>query len=157
MPKAKLGRSTKLTRDLIDSICTYIENGMTNKDAANLSDITEDTLYRWLREADEKDSQGKPLPGRKLQIELKQAIEKSKATFKAYHVRTIIQASRKTWQASAWLLERKFPEEYASADRAFIMSAQKAAMERTEDDGLIAALTAPDVGMVEMGDEPEDV
>ena len=157
MPKSKMGRSTKLTRELIDSICTYIENGMTNKDAANLSDITEDTLYRWLREADEKDAQGNPVPKYARQRELKQAMEKSKATFKAYHVRTIIQASRKQWTASAWLLERKFPEEFASADRAFIMSAQKAAMERTEDDGLIAALNSPDVGMVETGDEPEDV
>lgn len=157
MSKSKRGAHTKLTRELIDSICTYIENGMTNKDAADLSDVTEDTLYRWLREADEKDDQGNPLPHRRLQFELKTAMNKARASFKAYHVQTIIRASRKQWTASAWLLERKFPEEYAAADRSFIMSAQKAAMERTEDDGLIAALTSSDIGMVETGDEPEDV
>ena len=140
---SNVGPKHKLTDQKIDEICTYIENGLRFKDAAELSDITEGTLYRWLREADMKDANGKEPPKYKMQRKLKQAMTKARSSFKAYHVQAIIRASRKAWTASAWLLERTFPEEYGAVDRAgSIALANKAAAELAEDDGLVDALTA---------------
>lgn len=148
---------TKLTDQLIDELCTYIENGMSNKDAADLCQISDVTLYRWLREADTLDDKGKEPKEYKQQRKLKQSIQKAKAAFKAYHVQSIIRASKKQWTASAWLLERKFPEEFGAADRGSVLAAQRAANSAQEDDGLIEAITASADGIVETGDEPEDV
>lgn len=151
------GPKPKLTDQLIDDISTYIENGMSNKDAADLCQITDVTLYRWLREADAVDADGKPIAKNKQQRKLRDAIIKARAAFKAFHVQSIIRASRKTWQASAWLLERRFPEEYGSTDRAYAMALQRAAAEVHEDDGLLDALTAVPSGADMIGDVPSDI
>ena len=147
----------KLTDDKIDEICTYIENGMSDKDAADLSEICRDTFYRWLREADAVDKDGKPPAQFKQQRKLKNALIKARASFKAYHVQRIIRASQKNWTASAWLLERKFPEEFASLDRATMIQIASANTVQ-EDDGLVEAIKSASIGIEDMtGDEPEDV
>ena len=156
--KKGVGREAKLTDDLIDEFCTYIENGMSNRDAADLCLIKDASLYRWLREADMVDEDGKPLKRYAMQRKLKQAIVKARASFKAYHVQSIIRASRKQWTASAWLLERKFPEEYGAVDRAgSIAIANRVAAEMVEDDGLVDALTAVPDKTAMIGDVPSDV
>lgn len=158
MAESKGGPKPKLTDGLIDDICTYIENGMSNKDAADLCQITDVTLYRWLREAEMVDGDGKPLSKYKQQRKLRDALVKARAAFKAYHVQSIIRASRKTWQASAWLLERRFPEEYGSVDRAgSIAIANRVAAESAVDDGLVDALNAVPEDIDMMGDVPSDV
>lgn len=152
---AKTGPKSKLTNQLIDEIATYIENGLSNKDAADLCGVRDTTLYRWLREAEELDEKGKPK--NKQQCKLKEAIIKAQAAFKAYHVQSITRASRKAWQASAWLLERKFPDEYAAIDRNSIIAAIKAASQVHEDDGLVAALNASVDDSIITGDVPDDI
>lgn len=148
---------TKLTDQLIDELTTYIENGMNNRDSASMCLITEDTLYRWLREADEVDENGKPLKQYTMQRKLKRAMQKSQAAFKAFHVQNIINASKKNWQASAWMLERRFPDEYGRGIDRYMLK-QAAANGKEHDDGLIDALRSTGAAVSELtGDVPEDV
>ena len=152
------GRGPKLNKALIDEYCTYIENGMTVVDSCNLCGISKESFYRWLREAEAKDDFGRPIPKYALQRELKGAVEKAQASFKAFHVQSIIKASRRNWTASAWLLERKYPEEYAAIDRRTAIDANKVEEKDEHSDNLLEALrlSCNDV-MNREGDEPEDV
>ena len=156
MAKSNAGPKMKLTDEMIDDICTYIENGMSNKDAADLCQIADVTLYRWLREADEVNPDGSLPTKYKMQRKLKQAIIKARASFKAYHVQAIIRASRKQWTSSAWLLERRFPDEYGAMDRVYAINEKRAAVEVQEDDGLLDALTAVPDETAMIGDVPSD-
>ena len=151
-------RGAKLTPQFIDEFCTYIENGMTAKDSCNLCSINEATFYRWLHEAEAVDEFGRPIPKYVRQRELKDAVEKAKASFKAYHVQAIIKASKRNWTASAWLLERRYPEEYGAIDRRSAMDRSKVEEKDEQGDNLLEALrvSCNDV-MSREGDEPEDV
>lgn len=55
------------------------------------------------------------LPQKKLLVQqwLNLRIKQAEAKCKAIHIHTITQASAKSWQASAWILERSFPDRYA--------------------------------------------
>ena len=44
---AKVGRKSQYTPDRVHKICDAIENGETNKHAAELAGITEKTFYEW--------------------------------------------------------------------------------------------------------------
>ena len=51
------------------------------------------------------------------QRQLCQAMKKGEVERKATLVGRIMDASDDSWQAAAWLLERKYPQEYAKAQR----------------------------------------
>lgn len=82
--------------EITEEICKNIILGLTVRDACLLSDISEETYYRWLKE----------------HTAFRESIEKAKAAFKQRNIAVIAKASLKSWQASAWLLERKMPEEF---------------------------------------------
>lgn len=107
-------RKFTLTDTVIEDICKAIGNGLTNKDACALCGIPEDTFYSWLRDA-EKGTRNKD--HLKQKIKLAQSVKKAESAFKAYHLKNIIKSSNDDWKASAWMLERKFPKEYAKVDR----------------------------------------
>lgn len=44
------------------------------------------------------------------------AVDRTKAEAKEFHLKNINDASRKTWYASAWYLERKHPERWAKRE-----------------------------------------
>lgn len=50
----RMGRRTKCTDERIEQLSTYIANGLSNKDACALVDLTEQTLYQWFRRAAEE-------------------------------------------------------------------------------------------------------
>lgn len=126
---------SKLTREVIKTIAGHVSKGLTNLDACRVAGINEATLYRWLKQADQAQSG--------LHLELREALKKAEAAFKQTHLDIIITAastaSKRThkeqildkdgkvtktrvtieeipppWQASGWLLERKFPEEFST-------------------------------------------
>lgn len=81
----------------VEIILKSISNGMTQKDAGILAGVSEDTISLWKKQ--------KPDFSEKL---LQKELE-----FKQSHILNIqIKAIEGTWQASAWLLERKFPKEF---------------------------------------------
>ena len=87
----------KFTKLRIKIILKAISEGLTQEKAAKLAGIRKETIIDWK----------KKYPNFLNQLEQKQ-IE-----FESGHLRNIKKASKKQWQASAWLLERKIPEEYS--------------------------------------------
>lgn len=78
-------------------VLAAIQNGLTVKDACAITGISRQTLYNHL----EKDEQ--------FRIEYDKAI----VAFKLKHLRNVESASANDWKASAWILERKFKEEFS--------------------------------------------
>lgn len=88
---------TKATNKTIEIILDAISQGLTQRDASVLAGISEDTLSLWKR----KDS------------DFSEQIRQKEIECKLSHIKNIKEASKKTWQASAWWLERKFKDEFS--------------------------------------------
>jgi len=105
-----MGRPSKLTEELQTEICEYIASGNTFKRACRLSGISDSIFYDWKAKG-EKEKQGK-------YSEFLDTIKRSSEKFKQTNIDIIQQAAKGgTWQAAAWLLERKHPEEFGRRDR----------------------------------------
>ena len=94
----------KITEDLIKIICELKVKGMSNKDICMAVGIHEATLYRWLNK-----------PSARLHRVLSEEFKKAEARYKQELLDTIrgaALAKRQYWTAAAWLLERKYPEEF---------------------------------------------
>ena len=120
---------SKLTPELTADVDKYISMGMTNQDVCNLVGIEESTFYKWLQTAEEPGADEK-------YVKFSDTVKKALSNFKAQHVLNILKASKlpQHWQASAWMLERKFPKEFGKIDRL--------AVEREDDNGMIAEILA---------------
>jgi transposase len=109
----KTGRRQKLNKELIKEMSKYISNGLSNKDAAVLCDVSEAIFYRWMSDAEDDIKSGK----KTLKVEFFESIKKARIKHKAWHIRNINISAEKNWTASAWRLERQWPEEFGRKDR----------------------------------------
>lgn len=101
----KLGRPTKLTPDMQKRICEAIRLGMTRERAAWFCGIHRITFLRWIARGD-KATSGK-------YFEFCEALKKAETEGIAVNLKNIHNAAQSgAWQASAWILERRHPEEY---------------------------------------------
>jgi hypothetical protein len=75
----------------------WLRNGMTLDIAARLSDL----------------SPGDVAEQQHGDVELAEQIAKALAEGEAVHLARIAEAGRSNWRASAWILERLYPEKYA--------------------------------------------
>lgn len=98
------GAKGKYTPEIVKEISAYIEQGKSNRDACALSDICEDTFYDW----------------QKLHPEFFEAVKKAHANYKSKLVAILHKAAYddkekevRSWQAAAWLLERKYKDEFS--------------------------------------------
>ncbi len=99
-PSKKLLRKNKATVQTLEKILSAISQGLTQRDAATLAGISEDTLSLWKRDSD-----------------FSEQIRQKEIEYKLSHIENITVASKKSWQASAWILERKFKDEYSLKTR----------------------------------------
>jgi hypothetical protein len=83
--------------DITAEICKHLALGMGRVDSCLLSDISYETFTRWMEHHNE----------------FCEAIKKAEAKCKERNVALIQRAAVTTWQAAAWMLERKYPEEFA--------------------------------------------
>jgi len=113
-----MGRHSKLTPELQAEICKYISEGNTYDRACRLAGISDSIFYKW-KARGEKEGAG-------IYLQFLQAQKRSLEQFKQTNI-DIIQAAAKegTWQAAAWLLERKHPEEFGRRDRVTLESNSK--------------------------------
>ena len=99
-----MSRITKLTPELQSKICKYVEHGNTYERACGLANIDRSTFYRWRKQGeDEKEG---------IYKDFKDAIKKADDRFIAHHIENINKHSQESWQASAWMLERKKKKEF---------------------------------------------
>ena len=104
---SKLGRKCKLTPELQAKICKYIEDGNYAIHACNACGISDTTFYDWLKRGDIDITDGKDSIFSAFLAAIKEA--ESKAILK--HVANIaLVAEAGEWTASAWFLERKYPD-----------------------------------------------
>lgn len=88
---------SKYSKELTLEICGYLEDGLTQADAQVLAGISHQTFHRWVEE----------------HSEFSEAIKAAKIKNKQYHLNNIKKAGVKSWQASAWYLERVYQSEFA--------------------------------------------
>ena len=99
-------RPTKFTPDLQDRICQLIAAGNTIEVSAQAAGIGVQTFYDWIGR------DRAPFPA------FREAVDKAHAESEAILVSRVAAAARNgSWQASSWLLERRFPERWAKAKR----------------------------------------
>jgi hypothetical protein len=82
---------------MLKAICEHVRNGLSVRHAAERLHVHHSTVGRWRNELPEFDV----------------AILAAEAEFIEAQVANIRTAAKTSWQASAWLLERKFPEFYS--------------------------------------------
>jgi len=101
---------TKFDPDTCHKIIQALEAGNYQKTAAALAGVSENTFYRWM-------DRGKNAKSGKYR-EFCESVKKAEEKAKAYHLQQIRKASENgSWQASAWYLERKHPQEWGRQQR----------------------------------------
>lgn len=109
---------TKLTAETRETIALLIRAGNTVDIAAEAVGISKRTFHNWMNRGEIAP------PGDALRLFF-DAVEAARDQAEASQVATVAQAARNgSWRASAWLLERRWPERWAKAtDRARITAA----------------------------------
>ena len=94
---------------------TAIELGMSNVKACDLAGFSEEAFYYWIKKAEEDANSSNPTTIKNSPfIRLVKEIKIARARFQQRHISRITNASDNgSWQASAWLLERRCPDEFA--------------------------------------------
>lgn len=101
------GRPTKLTPAIANEILKAVRAGAYIETAAAHAGIDKTTLYLWLKNGARDES------GTSEQAKFSNALKKALADAELSDLAIIGRAAMKgAWQASAWRLERKFPDRY---------------------------------------------
>ena len=87
----------KYNYKIANRLVQAVSSGMSQRNASKLIGISEDTFSRWKRE----------------HKEFADKLEASSQMFLAKNLEIIQKAGERSWQASAWLVERTFPQEYS--------------------------------------------
>lgn len=102
-------RTTKLTPELIKEAARLVAEGNYITHVAQALGISRKTFYNWLEQG--------ARATRGLKREFYEAITKAEAEAVLRNVKIIQKAAETNWQAAAWWLERKYPEEWGRKDR----------------------------------------
>jgi hypothetical protein len=93
---------TKRTRPRLDALVQGLEGGMTRRAACAWAGFHHAQLYRWMRASDA------------VRVAVETAEGKAEARF---GLQVLKAATDGTWQAAAWWLERRRPDDYAQRGR----------------------------------------
>ena len=100
------GAREKLTQDGIKTALRLCKCGLPDCQIAAALGVKAQTFSLWRNH-----------PKTKNQIQLSESMKKADAEREAALVTRIMRASDNTWQAAAWLLERRYPDRYAKPVR----------------------------------------
>jgi transposase len=122
MKEGNTMRPTKLDDIVEKKIIDLIRAGNYIETASACVGINKSTLYDWLkrgaREAErlEQNPKAKPNPKEEIYMKFSNAVEIAMAEAEARDVMIIANASKADWKASAWRLERKYPNKWGRQD-----------------------------------------
>lgn len=115
-----MARPSLLTPERSQRIAELVSAGNNVDTAAAAAGISEATFYDWMargraeRERLAAGKRSKPKASEEIYLQFLEAIEKARAEAEARLVLLIHKAAQepRTWQAAAWLLERRTPEKW---------------------------------------------
>lgn len=102
-------RPRKLSLETTARFTRAIKLGCTVDAAADYAGVHRTTVWAWMRGGREGKSPA--------HVAFAEAVDKAMADFRVAALARIHLASNDWWQAAAWLLERRFPEEFALRNR----------------------------------------
>lgn len=114
-----MANAYKLTREIISRVQELTAIGVPIEIMAPALGVSDVSIYNWKKRG-ERISKKKSQPRKdhdKLCVELFRARKKGINQFIANNLLHINRAAPKNWQASAWLLERRFPEHFGRIER----------------------------------------
>ncbi len=108
---------TACTPELIAAICKHLRIGAYRKDAIKAAGVAETTFYYWIERGGKErrhiDSGKKPRKRESAYLHALQSIEKAEAESSLGDLAMITRAAQDgAWQAAAWTLERRLPEQW---------------------------------------------
>ncbi len=92
------GRAVFVTEEMRNAMLTAIASGLTTTEASMALGLSKE----WIS--------GEVKNNPEFEVEVNKSIQ----SFKLYHLSNISRHAKKSWQASAWILERSFPERFNS-------------------------------------------
>lgn len=108
---AKPGRILKLTPALHKAIVKGVGEGLPYKFAAQKAGASERSMMRWMAVGRHAADESGP------HWQFWHDVKKAESGRVAKELRHVTRASRKTWQAAAWYLERRHDDEFGSGKR----------------------------------------
>lgn len=129
---SQFGRPTKCTIELVEQIAALIKRGFTYAAAGEAVGISNFSFSDWQRRArveskrinDEvariaeeqnippDEIEVEPLESERIYLYFLYSLKKAQGDFRGEHLANIESHGRTQWQASAWLLERRFADEF---------------------------------------------
>ena len=105
----------KISRKLTHTVAEAIRQGYPNRFACTVAGIAERTYYRWRKRGEEILDAGYACETQMDEACLYFYFQTERAHADYVHMLTgiILEAAEQDWRAAAWLLERRFPEEYS--------------------------------------------
>lgn len=85
------------SKDFMQKVLGAVANGLNVQDACAVAGISKQTLYNHVNS----------------DPSFAEEFEKAQVSFKLTHLRNVASASQNDWRASAWILERKFKDEFS--------------------------------------------
>lgn len=102
------GRTSKLTEELTTILCENIELGLSYRLTCQAAGIAFQTFNEWMKAGEAgKDEK---------HIKFYNRVQAAEANCASENLKRIREAAKHTWQAGAWLLERRYPSEYGRKD-----------------------------------------
>ena len=96
-------RKPKLTYKMVEQAIEMKSHGMSNADICRGLGVSETAWYKWLKDPDSK-----------VKVALVEGIKKAESQS---IMATATREKNPQWTAAAWLLERKYPDEFAQTTR----------------------------------------
>lgn len=108
---------TACTQERVRAICKHLRIGAYRKDAVKAAGVSLSTFYNWIERGGKErrhiDSGGKPRKRESAYLAAVEAIEKAEAESSLGDLALITRAAQDgAWQAAAWKLERRNPEQW---------------------------------------------
>lgn len=126
------GEGGRFTSTLSEDVIVLVERallvGATLEGAAGYAGVSKRQLFRWLAEGRRSADEGS------LAVRLVERVDAALSQMEVGLVTAIRTAGRESWQANAWILERRFPQRYGRKLQADL------SITATSDDPRIVAL-----------------
>jgi transposase len=103
----------RLTPEIADQLVSLLRAGSYVEVACETAGVPRRTFYDWWRRGDP----GGDDPAFAGLRRFRRRVEQAKSEAESRQVAIIAQAARESWQAAAWLLERRYPERWARASQ----------------------------------------